>query len=132
MGRQLSSLGIDPTSAINRARSKSRGRKRDRSVGGDTDGEDHMDVDNERSNKKMRLRSVSRPRSRSRPPTKELIPGEGYKDSAQKSKALMLGRKSTMKRNKDAKRGEADRVIPTLRPKHLYSGKRGKGKTDRR
>lgn len=131
MGRQLSSLGIDPTSAINRARSESRGRKRDRSLG-DIDGEDHMDVDDERLNKKMRLRSVSRPRSRSRPPTKEVVPGEGFKDSAQKLKAFKLGKQSVMKRNKDARRGEADRVIPTLKPKHLYSGKRSKGKTDRR
>jgi nucleolar GTP-binding protein len=31
-----------------------------------------------------------------------------------------------------AKVGEADRVITTKMPKHLFSGKRGKGKTDRR
>mmetsp|Transcript_63363 Transcript_63363/g.182367 ORF Transcript_63363/g.182367 Transcript_63363/m.182367 type:complete len:648 (+) Transcript_63363:85-2028(+) len=30
------------------------------------------------------------------------------------------------------KKGEADRHIPDLKPKHLYSGKRGIGKTDRR
>lgn len=132
MGRQLSSLGIDPTSAIKRARSQSRGRKRDRSLGGDIDGGDNMDVDDDRSNKKMRLRSLSRPRSRSRPPTKELVPGEGFKDSDQKMKAFKLGRQSVRMRNKDARKGEGDRVIPTLRPKHLYSGKRSKGKTDRR
>ncbi len=31
-----------------------------------------------------------------------------------------------------ARKGEADRHIPNLMPKHLYSGKRGNGKTDRR
>ncbi|KAG5597160.1 hypothetical protein H5410_038392 [Solanum commersonii] len=31
---------------------------------------------------------------------------------------------SANKRNKDARRGESDRVIPTLKPKHLFSGKR--------
>ena len=31
-----------------------------------------------------------------------------------------------------ARKGEADRHIPTLRPKHLLVGHRGKGKTDRR
>ncbi|VAI83883.1 unnamed protein product [Triticum turgidum subsp. durum] len=35
-------------------------------------------------------------------------------------------------RKKKARRGEADRVIPTLKPKHLFSGKRGVGKTQRR
>ncbi|OMP05162.1 hypothetical protein COLO4_09008 [Corchorus olitorius] len=97
MGRQLSRMGLDPSLAIDRARSKSRGRKRERSLDrGDNDG------------------------------------GEGFKDSAQKVKAYKLAKKSVKKRNKDARRGEADRVIPTLKPKHLYSGKRSTGKTDRR
>lgn len=128
MGRQLSSLGLDPSLAINRARSKSRGRKRERSCDGD-DGA--MDVDGEHSNKKMRLRSTSRSRSMSRPPH-EVVPGEGYKDSDQKKKAMKLARDSSKKRNHDAKRGESDRTIPNLKPKHLFSGKRGIGKTDRR
>ncbi|OVA16265.1 GTP binding domain [Macleaya cordata] len=133
MGRQLSALGLDPTQAINRARSKSltRGRKRERSLArGDDDG-DAMDVD--QANKKMRLRSQSRPRSRSRSRLPgEIVPGEGFKDSNQKVKALKLAKDSAKKRNKDARRGEADRVIPTLKPKHLFSGKRSIGKTDRR
>lgn len=29
-------------------------------------------------------------------------------------------------------KGEADRFIGDLKPKHLFSGKRGNGKTDRR
>jgi nucleolar GTP-binding protein len=70
MGRHLSSLGLDPTAAVNRARSKSangtRSRKRDRSEG---TGGDDMEVD-EQSMKKMR----SRPRSLSRP-HKEALPG---------------------------------------------------------
>lgn len=126
MGRQLSDLGLDPTAAISRARSVSRGRKRERSVAR----EDAMDVD-QNPNKKLRVRSQSRSRSMSRPPG-EVIPGEGFKDSAQKMKALKIAKKSTKKRNKNARRGEADRVIPNLKPKHLYSGKRSIGKTDRR
>ncbi|CAN6579737.1 unnamed protein product [Malus baccata var. baccata] len=132
MRRQLSKLGIDPTRAIERARSRSvsRGRKRGRSVDrGDTDGGDDMDVDT--PNKKQRMLSRSRPRSRSRPPI-EVVPGEGFKDSNQKVKALQKARKSNKNRNKDARRGEADRVIPTLKPKHLLSGKRSIGKTQRR
>ncbi|XP_013586018.1 PREDICTED: nucleolar GTP-binding protein 1 [Brassica oleracea var. oleracea] len=117
--RDLSSLGLDPSSAMNRARSKSRGRKRERC--------DDVN-DEQQSNKKLCL---SRSRSVSRYPH-EVLAGEGFKDSCQKIKALKIGNKSHRKRNKDARRGEADRVIPTLKPKHLFSGKRGKGKTQRR
>ncbi|XP_044506533.1 nucleolar GTP-binding protein 1-like [Mangifera indica] len=132
MGRQLSSLGLDPSLAMNRARSKSRGRKRERSPDrGNINNGDAMDMDVDQPNKKLRLRSMSRSRSKSRPPG-EVAPGEGFKDSAQKVKAIKLGKKSVKKRNKDARRGEADRVIPTLKPKHLFSGKRSIGKTQRR
>ncbi|GAB4857161.1 hypothetical protein Ancab_015074 [Ancistrocladus abbreviatus] len=131
MGRELSSLGLDPSAAINRARSRSRGCKRQRSPERGHDGGDAMDMDVEQSNKKLHLRSSSRSRSRSRPPS-EVAPGEGFKDSAQKVKAIKLSKKSAKKRNKDARRGEADRVIPNLKPKHLFSGKRSIGKTQRR
>ena len=112
LGRDLSSLGLDPSSAMNHARSKSRGRKRERC--------DDVN-DEQQSNKKL---CISRSRS--------VLAGEGFKDSSQKIKAIKIGNKSHRKRNKDARRGEADRVIPTLKPKHLFSGKRGKGKTQRR
>ncbi|KAM0935328.1 putative nucleolar GTP-binding protein [Dioscorea sansibarensis] len=129
MGRQLSALGLDPTAAIDRARSRSvskRGRKRERSAAG---AGEVMEIDTEQSNKK--LRSRSRSRSQSRPPG-EVTPGEGFKDSTQKLKALKIGKKAVKGRNKAARRGEADRVIPNLKPKHLFSGKRSIGKTSRR
>ncbi|KEH38627.1 nucleolar GTP-binding-like protein [Medicago truncatula] len=132
MGRQLSSLGLDPSMAINRMRSRSasrKGRKRERSPEGRNDG---MDIDDDTPSKKQRLsRSLSRSRSVSRPPH-EVVPGEGLRDSAQKIKAIKLAKGSSKKRNKNAKRGEADRVIVNLKPKHLYAGKRSNGKTDRR
>ncbi|KAE9616579.1 hypothetical protein Lal_00034604 [Lupinus albus] len=134
LGRQLSSLGLDPRLAINRLRSRSvsrKGRKRDRSPES-AHGGDGMDIDGDTPSKKQRLsRSRSRSRSVARP-TNEVVPGEGFRDSAQKSKAVKLAKNSNKKRNKDARRGEADRVIPNLKPKHLYSGKRSSGKTDRR
>ncbi|KAL2622316.1 hypothetical protein R1flu_002521 [Riccia fluitans] len=126
MGRHLASLGLDPSRALERARSRSasrRGRKRDRSAAGE-DG-DAMDID--QPNK--RFRSTSR--SKSRAPS-ETRPGEGYKDSAQKVKAMKIGKKAVRKRNKQARKGEADRTIVNLKPKHLFSGKRSSGKTDRR
>jgi len=126
MGRHLSSLGLDPSAAMERIRSRSasrKGRKRERSEGGD---EDAMDVD-QQSNKKMRAhsRSLSRPHM-------EALPGEGFKDSAQKVKAMKIGKNAVKQRNKNARKGEADRVHYNLKPKHLFSGKRGTGKTDRR
>ncbi|CAH9136857.1 unnamed protein product [Cuscuta epithymum] len=131
MGRQLSGLGLDPTLAVNRARSKSRGRKRERSVSGMGDSMD-VDGDEETPNKKLKLMlSRSRSRSKSRIPN-ELVPGEGFKDSAQKSKAIDLAKSSFKVRNKAACKGEGDRTIPNLKPKHLFSGKRSNGKTQRR
>ena len=40
--------------------------------------------------------------------------------------------KQQWKLGRAAKKGEADRHIPDLKPKHLFSGKRPKGTTDRR
>ncbi|XP_024533784.1 nucleolar GTP-binding protein 1 [Selaginella moellendorffii] len=129
MERHLSNLGIDPSAAAARARSKSRGRKRDRSLGYDEeDGADAMDVDQPKS-KKLRMKSRTRSQSRA---SMEVVPGEGFKDSAQKQQALALGKKAMKKRNKFARKGEADRTIVNLRPKHLFAGKRSTGKTDRR
>jgi nucleolar GTP-binding protein len=48
------------------------------------------------------------------------------------NKAVKLADKAQRKMNKLAKVGEADRVIQSKMPKHLFSGKRPKGKTDRR
>ncbi|XP_064949367.1 nucleolar GTP-binding protein 1-like [Musa acuminata AAA Group] len=134
MGRELSALGIDPSKAIDRARSRSvtrRGRKRERSLGREGEEGEAMDIDDELSNKKLRTSSRSRSRSKSRPPG-EVTPGEGFKDSAQKLKAIKIAKKSVKVRNKAARKGEADRVIPNLKPKHLFSGKRSIGKTTRR
>jgi len=41
-------------------------------------------------------------------------------------------RKVTRELSRMGKKGEADKWIPDMKPKHLYSGKRGNGKTDRR
>ncbi|KAJ1704247.1 hypothetical protein LUZ63_004026 [Rhynchospora breviuscula] len=137
MGHQLSGLGLDPSKAIERARSRSVsriGRKRERSVAVDGSGDDSMEIDNEGkgSYKKLRLRSVSRSRLRSRASIEEVVSGKGFKDKKQKVKAIKLGKKSVKKRNMDARKGEADRVILNMMPKHLFSRKRGIGKTSRR
>lgn len=58
--------------------------------------------------------------------------GEGIKDLVQKQKAVKLADKAQKLRNRMARAGEGDRAIQTKMPKHLFSGKRGVGKTDRR
>ncbi|KAG6511937.1 nucleolar GTP-binding protein 1-like [Zingiber officinale] len=138
MGRELSALGINPSAAVNRARSRSlstRGRKRDRSLAGQGEDGEAMDIDTEHSNKKLRVRSRSISASRSRAiigAPGGFTPGEGFRDIVQKQQALKIAKKSVRQRNKAACKGEGDRVIPNLKPKHLFSGKRGKGKTTRR
>jgi len=76
------------------------------------------------------LRSRSRSLSRARSQTPK--PGEGYRSVKQKTHAEKLSKKSHRVRNLDARMGEADRHVYDLKPKHLFSGKRGIGKTDRR
>lgn len=50
------------------------------------------------------------------------MPGKDFKESSQRSHAIRKAKKSVDKRNKDPLQGEADKVIPTLDPKHLFSG----------
>ena len=60
-----------------------------------------------------------------------------YKDEEQRKKAKEIAKKKVaasmkVKGKGTARKGEADRHIPNMMPKHLYTGKRGIGKTDRR
>ncbi len=59
-------------------------------------------------------------------------PKSGLKDASMLNRSFKMADRSQKRRNKMAKIGEADRVITTKMPKHLFSGKRGMGKTDRR
>jgi len=68
--------------------------------------------------------ALKRARSMSRLSTKGL-PNEQVAIANEKKR-----RKQLKMRSKKGKKGEADRHIPDLKPKHLYSGKRGIGHTD--
>eukprot|EP01116_Phalansterium_solitarium_P002909 TRINITY_DN1323_c0_g1_i1.p1 TRINITY_DN1323_c0_g1~~TRINITY_DN1323_c0_g1_i1.p1 ORF type:complete len:645 (-),score=273.67 TRINITY_DN1323_c0_g1_i1:424-2358(-) len=116
----LRELGIDPSQAVERirSRSQSRGRKRERSASAFAEEE----VAAKEPKTRSRSRSVSKTPAR----------GEGFRDLTQKIHAEGLARKSSKARNKEARKGEADRVVLNLKPKHLFAGKRGAGKTDRR
>ncbi|RZC42005.1 nucleolar GTP-binding protein 1 [Asbolus verrucosus] len=80
-----------------------------------------MDVDN--SKLSTRLMSLSKP-SRN---------DLGIKDVAMKKKLAKIAHRAISKKvKKMGLKGEADRFIGTKMPKHLFAGKRGVGKTERR
>ncbi|KAH6578672.1 hypothetical protein BASA50_004378 [Batrachochytrium salamandrivorans] len=70
-------------------------------------------------------------RSQSRVPTRDRSV-MGLRNIKQKVEADLLKKKIQKIPNLYAKRGEADREILVKKPKHLLSGKRGMGKTERR
>lgn len=73
--------------------------------------------------------SLNRSRSLSKPPRNE----QGIKDVAMKKKLAKIAHRAISKKvKKMGLKGEADRFIGTKMPKHLFAGKRGVGKTDRR
>ncbi|GMF48593.1 unnamed protein product [[Candida] boidinii] len=57
---------------------------------------------------------------------------DGITDGALRSKAERIAKLERRERNRNARAGEADRRTTAALPKHLFSGKRGIGKTDRR
>lgn len=117
MNRELGALGIemdsDEDTHLNQMRSRSKSRKalkRKR--------EESMDID--------------KPRSRSRSVNKAPRDQSGVRDAKMARKVKTIGRKAQVPRNREAKKGEGDRVILNMKPKHLFAGKRKGGKTDRR
>ncbi|XP_064615993.1 GTP-binding protein 4-like [Liolophura sinensis] len=71
---------------------------------------------------------TSRARSSSRTPRDK----SGVRDEVMAKKARKIAKKAQAPRNRDAKKGEGDRVILNMKPKHLFAGKRKMGKTGRR
>ncbi|KAL1132662.1 hypothetical protein AAG570_010614 [Ranatra chinensis] len=81
------------------------------------------------SAKKMRVDSEGRARSMSRLPRDV----SGVKDPVIRKKLKKAAHKAISRKvGKKGLKGEGDRFIGTKKPKHLFSGKRGVGKTDRR
>ncbi|XP_039267970.2 GTP-binding protein 4-like [Styela clava] len=95
-----------------RSRSKTRNLKRKRDPSA-------MDTSVARAN--SRVRSQSRNRDES-----------GIRDPVMREKARKLAKISQRKMIQMGKAGESDRHIHEKRPKHLFTGKRGVGKTERR
>lgn len=133
MQRELGAMGLDTAAAEARVRSQSRGRtlarKRSRSAAAEAEA-----AAAEAEGPKKRVHS-SKSRSMSRGRALSLAPpeaGKGFKDIAQRNKSIKMSDKAQVRMGRMARKGEADRHIPDLKPKHLFSGKRPKGSTDRR
>ena len=132
MKESLEAMGVDPSRAVARAREKSvaregRLRKRSRSA---ADADEAMGEGEETPRKhSSKSRSVSVARRVERADRSK---GAGLRDDDERMRAQKMADKAQRKMNKRAKIGEADRTIITKMPKHLFSGKRGIGKTDRR
>ena len=129
MNEELSGMGLDASAAVTRARSQSRGRelKRKRTRSQSADAMEQQEPETRVRSSKSRSMSRGRALSLAEPE-----PGKGIKDSAQRNRAIKMADKAQIKMGRQARKGEADRHIPDLKPKHLFSGKRPKGKTDRR
>ena len=85
--------------------------------------ESHKPVKRAREDSEGRVRSSSKmPRDKS-----------GIRDEETAKKVKVMNKVSQRKLlNKESRVGEADRSIGCKKPKHLFSGKRKMGKTDRR
>ena len=120
MVKKLGKLGIDLTESEEtdhfRSRSITRRARKRKAV--DAAGETGVVVD---SRSKSHNRELSRPRGLS-----------GLRDGVMEKKAKKIEKDSQKARNRFGRQGEGDRHIPCEKPQHLFSGKRGIGKTDRR
>lgn len=145
---ELKKAGYDPSSIEARAGiiAKAQGAKRKRAEadmdvdmedgdGDASEGEegDWMDVDGgeQTPNKRVKGNSGTVISKHPRAP-KSNRQFAGMRDQQQASKAVKLRNLGQRERNRLAKAGEADRVIQTKMPKHLFAGKRKAGKTNRR
>ncbi|KAI0066176.1 GTP binding protein 4 [Artomyces pyxidatus] len=142
----LAKAGLDPSRVQERAvmiakmRGADRKRKRDEAEedGMDVDegpeGE-WMDIDGEETtpNKRSKANSgaiIAKSENRREPRSQRHL--AGMRDEAQSARAIKLRNLGQRPRNMLAKAGESDRAIKVKMPKHLFSGKRKGGKTDRR
>ncbi|OBZ70927.1 putative nucleolar GTP-binding protein 1 [Grifola frondosa] len=141
----LTKAGLDPSRIQERAeilaKMQSAARKRQREeddaqMDVDEDGGaegDWMDVDGEEAPTLKRAKANSGAviaRGKHEPRLNRQL--AGMRDDAQASKAVKLRNLGQRERNMHAKAGESDRAIKVKMPKHLFSGKRKMGKTDRR
>lgn len=140
---KLSSIGIDTTKLEQAHDDQRTGRKRARSVAEDV----HRSsasvaaaaaLARSKSKSKVRMGSAlaaatpvgGSARSASRAARDRSV--AGLRNVKQKLETEKIRNKAQRPANMHAKKGEADRAVMTKMPKHLFSGKRGNGTSDRR
>jgi len=144
---ELTKAGFDPSRLQERAehlakiQAAERKRKRDEFEDMDIDGDSgsgsgsednnemNVDIEERRSSKKVKTTSGAVVSKRV-PRTDRTL--AGFRDIAQANRATKLRNFGQRPRNMLAKASESDRAIRAKMPKHLYTGKRKVGKTDRR
>jgi nucleolar GTP-binding protein len=109
MEEELANMGIDATDAVERTKNAAASRKRTRSDAIPDEAVREADA-GERPDEDA----------------------EGFRNVKQKMEADKQKKNVQKQSQKMGKRGESDRQIQTKMPKHLFSGKRGMGSTDRR
>lgn len=112
--------------------SKARGRSRSRAARGDEDERPIFNTSGQQVSQNSRgagSRSASARDASSRNPSRL---DRSLSTAAVREKAGKAMKRATKKLRKNACKGESDRHIPDLKPKHLFSGKLGRGKRDRR
>lgn len=140
---QLAERGLDPTKFSDRVRSRSKARKRTRmDEGEDTPMEprDGVEAVDENPNKKLRSRSRNKSMSKRDPERARSLSthpitvkdSTAYKNPQQKADAEVLAKKVQKRANRNTRASDSDRKVLSEKPRHLFSGKRGIGKTDRR
>lgn len=124
-----------PRTAPSRGRSASRLRKEMETLGVDMSGTEEAHFVRSQSEprqtrplKRKREDSEGRVRSSSKVPRDV----SGLRDVHSQMKVKKMAKKAQKPMNRNARKGEGDRKIVDLKPKHLFAGKRKMGKTDRR
>jgi nucleolar GTP-binding protein len=144
LGEHLRGRGMRPDEAeavTVKVRSRSRerpareGRKRQRDSTEDMEVDCMDDGDGGQLVARSRSKSQgpgARPRSESIARGRSLTPapGEGFKNAKEKELSIKKADRAQKQMSKKARKGEADRHVPDLKPKHLYSGKMSKGTRD--
>lgn len=138
---KLSAVGLPTEKLLEDVKSMSRGRKRRHHEAEETApaaaGTGMDDESGEQQSKKQKKdaeRAASKSRAASRARSRSKTAAEqGMKSDKEMERVRKIAKKHQFKKfGLYARRGESDRHVPTLKPKHLFSGKSTIGTNDRR
>lgn len=123
--KHLEDIGIDATKAVERVRSESRARSKSKERSASRSGS---------RGRSLSTKTAMTGGKRSRSQFEELSANRDsvIPDPKKRKIVRRLEKDSMKKRNREARVGEGDRTQTASMPKHLFSGKRGVGKTQRR